>query len=71
MLEDDVLREVRAVREAFAQAHNYDVRAMVADLRARNAAGGWPIVRRPRRRPNPALMPAGGRDQPLETTAAG
>jgi hypothetical protein len=34
MIEDDVLRKVRAAREAFAQLHNFDVRAMVADLRA-------------------------------------
>ncbi len=46
MTEDDVLREVRAAREAYAQSHNFDVRAMVADLRARDAAGDWPVVRR-------------------------
>ena len=47
MVEDDVLREVRAVREAYARSLGYDVRAMVADLRARDAAGDWPVVRRP------------------------
>ncbi len=53
MVEDDVLREVRAAREAYARLHNYDVRAMVADLRARDLAGDWPVVRHPPRRPNP------------------
>ncbi len=51
MTEDDVLREVRAAREAYAREHNFDVRAMVADLRARDAAGDWPVVRRAPRRP--------------------
>ena len=43
MNDDDVLREVRAAREAYAQLHNYDVRAMVADLRAQIwlAIGPW------------------------------
>jgi len=50
MIEDDVLLEVRAVREAYARSHNYDVRAMVVDLRTRDAAGDWPVVRRPPRR---------------------
>ena len=51
MTEDDVLREVRAAREAYAQSHNFDVRAIVADLRARDAVGDWPVVRRAPRRP--------------------
>lgn len=58
MIEDDVLREVRAVREAFARLHDFDVRAMVADLRARDLAGDWTVVRHPPRRPNPVETPA-------------
>jgi hypothetical protein len=54
MVEDDVLREVRAAREAFAQLHGFDVRAMVEDLRARDLIGDWPVVRHPPRRPDPA-----------------
>jgi hypothetical protein len=57
MVEDDVLREVRAAREAYARAHNYDVRAMLADLRARDAAGDWVVVRRSPRRPDPVVVP--------------
>jgi len=45
MSEDDVLRGVRAAREAFARAHGFDPYAMVAALRALDAAGDWPIVR--------------------------
>ena len=51
MSEDDVLRGVRAAREAYAQAHGFDVRAMVADLRERDAHGDWPVVRLAPRRP--------------------
>ena len=58
MIEDDVLREVRAAREAYARLHDFDVRAMAADLRARDLAGDWPVVRRPSRRPKPVAVPA-------------
>jgi hypothetical protein len=64
MTEDDVLRGVREAREAYARAHDFDVRAMVADLRARDAAGDWPVVRRAPRRPQPVVPP----NQPLEQT---
>lgn len=58
MVEDDVLREVRAARETYARLHNFDVQAMVADLQARDSAGDWPVVRHPPRRPRPAAEPA-------------
>jgi hypothetical protein len=47
MTEDDVLLGVRAAREAYARSHNFDVHAMVEDLRARDEAGDWPVVRLP------------------------
>jgi hypothetical protein len=47
MIEDDVLREVRAAREAYARLHGFDVHAMAADLRARDLAGDWSVVRHP------------------------
>jgi hypothetical protein len=50
--EDDILREIRAVREAFAAEHNYDVRAMVAALRAEDLAAGREVVTLP---PRPAI----------------
>ena len=58
MVEDDVLREVRAAREAYARLHNYDVQAMVADLRARDLAGDWPVVRHSPRCPRPVAVSA-------------
>ena len=70
MAEDDVLKQARAAREAYARSFGYDVRAMVADLRARDAAGDWPVVRRPPRRCAPALTPATPPNKPLPQTAA-
>jgi hypothetical protein len=58
MTEDDVLFEVRAAREAYARSHHFDVRAMVEDLRARDEAGDWQVVRRAPRRPRPVAEPA-------------
>jgi len=58
MVDDDVLREVRAVREAYAQMHNFDVRAIVKDLQTRDLAGDWPVVRHPPRRTGAVAVPA-------------
>ncbi len=67
MVDDDVLREVRAAREAYARAHGFDVRAMVADLCARDVAGDWPVVRLPPRRPELVSEPT---TAPNETAVA-
>ncbi len=45
MTEDEVVREVRAAREAFAAAHGYDIRAMVAALHNVGVASGRELVR--------------------------
>ena len=66
MTEDDVLREVRAAREAYARSHNFDIRAMVADLRARDQAGDRRVVRRAPRPPAAVLPP----DKKLQPTGA-
>jgi hypothetical protein len=68
MVEDDVLREVRAAREAYARSHGYDVRAIVADLRAQDAVGDWPVVRRSPRRPSRTGAPPTAPHQPLQPT---
>ncbi len=69
MVEDDVLRDVRAVREEYVRLHNFDVRAMVADLQARDLAGDWPVVSRPRR-PHPVSVPAVAPNQTTPQTGA-
>lgn len=70
MVEDEVLREVRAVREAYAQLHNFDVHAMVADLRTRDLVGDWPVVRHPPRRPQPRAEPEVAPNPALQQTGA-
>ncbi len=62
MSEDSVLQEVRAAREAYTRSHGYDVRAMVADLRAQDVRGDWPVVRLSPRRPKPPGDPQLGPD---------
>ena len=44
MTEDEVVREVRAARDAFAASHDYDIRAMVAALRELGSASGRAVV---------------------------
>jgi hypothetical protein len=51
MCDDSVLQEVRAARDAFARSHEYDVPAMVADLRDQDDRGDRPVVRLAPRRP--------------------
>ena len=65
MVEDDVLRNVRAAREAYARLHNFDLQAIVADLRARDLADDWPIVRHPPRSPSRSMAPVGAPNQAL------
>ncbi len=63
MIEDEVVREVRAAREAFAASHGYDVRAMVAALHELGVASGRELVRFPPRPvvsgPNPGPRQTG------------
>ena len=63
MIEDEVVREVRAAREAFAASHGYNIRAMVAALHELGAASGREVVRFAPRRvitgPNQALQQTG------------
>jgi hypothetical protein len=56
MRDDDIIQEIRATRDAFAARHNYDVRSMVAELQAQQAASGIPAVTFPPRRPVPVAV---------------
>ncbi len=52
MMEDEVVKEVRAARDAFAASHGYDIDAIMAALRElteQSAAKGWKVVRLPSR----------------------
>jgi hypothetical protein len=70
MVDDDVLREVRAAREAYARLHDFSIRAMVADLQARDRAGDWPVVRRAPRRPAALVGSAASPNEVPKTGAA-
>jgi hypothetical protein len=48
---DDILREVRKVREAYAKQFGYDLQAIHRDLKALEQAGGRRVVSLPPRRP--------------------
>jgi len=49
----DVIREVRAAREAFAAKHNYNLAAMFSALRKEQGASGHPVVSFAPRKPAP------------------
>lgn len=73
MIEDEVVREVRAAREAFAATHGYNIRAMVAALHELGLASGREVVRLPPRPaitgPNQALQPTGAAAPVSESSA--
>jgi hypothetical protein len=51
---DDVLTEVRRVREAYAKRFDYDLTAIHRDLKEKEEASGRQIVSLPPRRPKKA-----------------
>jgi len=64
MTEDSVFQEVRAAREAFAQAHGFDVHRIVADLQKLDRTGDRKVVRLPPRRPQAVeAKPNGNQNQ--------
>lgn len=44
--EDEVIREVRAAREAYGARFGYDIAAIVRDAKAKDEASGHEVVRR-------------------------
>lgn len=45
MGEDEIIREVRAIREAYAERFGFDIQALFADAKAREGQGGRRVVR--------------------------
>ena len=45
MIEDEVMQQVRAAKEAFAASHGYDLRRMIDALRKMDEESGVPTVR--------------------------
>ena len=61
MNDDPIVASVRKVREELAAAFDYDVHAIFADLRRREADLGDRLVRQlPTQPPNQAMHPSGG-----------
>lgn len=44
MFEDEIMREVRAVRDAYAKRFNYDIDALFRDAKERQAMSGRQVV---------------------------
>ena len=55
MIEDEVMRQVRAAKEAFAASHGYDMRRMIETLRKMDEESGVPTVRLEPRKPEVQL----------------
>ena len=51
--QDEVIRELRANREAYAARFGYDVRAILRRSREQAVEEGWPVVHREPRRIKP------------------
>jgi hypothetical protein len=60
-MRDDILREVRRIRDAYAQQFGYDLQAIHRDLKRQEQASGRRIVSFPPRRPNSGPLPAQSR----------
>lgn len=69
MIEDSVLQEVRAARDAFARSFGYDVHAMGAYLRELDERGDWPVVRLAPRRPAASEVSRTGSSPELPTSS--
>jgi hypothetical protein len=51
MIEDDLVQEVRAVREAYCRQFGYDLAAIMRHLREQEQVGDRPVVRLAPKRP--------------------
>lgn len=54
--ENKILEEIRAYREEYARSFNYDLEAIVDDLRQKQAASGRKFVKLPIKRNNKRLV---------------
>lgn len=44
MWKDPIVEEVRSIREKLAERHNFDIRKIMADAKARQGTSGHPLV---------------------------
>ena len=59
MWRDEIVEEVRKVRDEHARRFGYDIAAIVADARSRQREGGRKVVSFPPRRFVPVRKPSG------------
>lgn len=57
--EDEIVAEVRAVRDAYARRFDYDVRAICRDLKRSQDAGNRKVVRLSTQQAEPKSSPPG------------
>ncbi|MGO8747494.1 MAG: hypothetical protein ACLQNE_16090 [Thermoguttaceae bacterium] len=70
MNDDPIVASVRKVREELAAAFDYDVHAIFADLRRREADLGHQLVRQSQtQRPSQTMHPSGGSGRSPEEDA--
>jgi len=50
MWQDEIITELRQIREAYAKEHGYDIKAMWADWRKKEAQSGRVVVKFPPKR---------------------
>ena len=67
MMEDDILREIRAFRDEYARQFGYDIAAMGRDLREQQRTCGRQVVSFPPRRPSKNLLENNSGSAALET----
>ncbi len=70
MWEDPIVAEVHRAREELAAKFDFDVKAIFADLRKRQAALGARLVH-PKKQPNQALQPTGAAVPDTESSKVG
>jgi len=58
MIEEDIIAEIRAARDAHAQKFNYDIDAMFRDWKEKEKTCGHPVVSLPPKRIPPTKKPS-------------
>jgi hypothetical protein len=71
MSHDPIVEEVRQIRDAIAQEHDYDLGSIFSMLRAREAESGTSHVEHPPRRPDPDLAKCEPAVQPGDAAVGG
>ena len=44
MPQDEIIKEVRAIREAYAEQFGFDIQAIWRDAKEQEGKSGWPVI---------------------------